>query len=173
MFPFATKGWGRPLVDGTEPLPKDNPNLPELYTPIVFIVIFLLLTAVQRAVRGTFRLEQIGRLGLKLVGYLMAAVAGVKGFFFVVRMPGEYPWASLVGDLGTMSVYLTVITIASWWPSLRRPVTVYCAVVALFWTVRTLKPRSDIQFSQRGYTHEFSIFVVALLHATALVMFVR
>jgi hypothetical protein len=172
FFPFTSTGWSRPRPESeADAIPRTHPNLPDLYIPIVSAWVFLFLTAVLRAIRGRFRLEQIGVLALKLGTYLGGAAGAAKGLVFVTRMPGEYPILTLLADLGVLPVYLALCQLACQVPRLRMLARWYCVVAAVFWTVRTMKPRSDIQSTHRSYKHEFCILALACVQAAALFFF--
>jgi hypothetical protein len=172
LFPFTSTGWSRPHRDSeSDGVSRAHPNLPDLYIPIVFTWAFLLLTSVIRSLRGRFRLEQIGVLAFKLGAYLAGATAAAKGLAFVVRMPGERPILTLIADLGVLPVYLTVCQLACQLPRMGTAARCYCVVAAVFWTVRTMKPRSDIQSTHRSYRHEFCILALACVQAAALLFF--
>jgi hypothetical protein len=173
LFPFNVKEWGRLPPGGAEPLPTNNPNLPELYTPIVFSFIFLLEASVYLGVNGIFTFEKITILFVELFGYLAAAVCISKALFLMVGFPRSYPFLTLAADLGVISVYLSVEIFMSWNWLLRLVTLIYGGLAVAFWTIRTLNPREGIQTVPLTAAHTYSMLSIAIVQVIVPFLLVR
>jgi hypothetical protein len=165
IFPFTAKDWSRAVNDNELALPITNPNLPELYSPLVFMFVFLLISSVLLAVKHVFTFEKVSLLFLKCVVLLAFEVGGAKVAFFAVGVPMSFPILTLAADLGSISFYLSLAALVSWSSFLRFVVLAYCGAASLLWTVRTLNPRSGVQPAHPSPAHTYSIFAVAAVHA--------
>lgn len=166
-FPFRVKDWSRSVEEGKPALPIVNPNLPELYTPIVFMFAFILISSVIHGVSGTFTFEHSTRLFLRYVGFLALDVIFAKGVFFVVGIPTTFPILTVIADLASMGFYVTLATAVSWNSLLKYIVLVYCGFCSVFWTIRTMNPKSAIHPVHPSAAHTYTILGVALIQALA------
>jgi hypothetical protein len=172
LFPFSVKSWTRALPEGSEALPTNNSNLPELYTPLVFGFGFLLIASVLRGMSGTFSFEQVSVLYLKLVSFQLFTVLVTKGLFFIVAMPGSAPILTLPADLGVITVYLTVCAVVLWSKWLKIPVVTYCAIALFLWTIRTLNPRWSQQATTATPTQAYCFLGIAVVQTAEVVFLV-
>jgi hypothetical protein len=173
LFPFNVKEWSRAPRGGADPLPTNNPNLPELYTPLVFSFVFLLEASVYMGVNGIFTFEKITILFIELFGYLVAAVCASKALFLMVGFPHSYPFLTLAADLGVISVYLSVDIFMSWSWFLRLVTLIYCGLAAALWTIRTLNPREGVQAVPPTPAQTYSMLSIALIQAIIPFLLVR
>jgi hypothetical protein len=164
LFPFTVKNWSRMVPDGHLALPVTNPNLPELYTPLVCSFAFILLTSVILGVHGLFTFEKISMLFLKYFTFLALEIFLAKLLFVAVGAPGTIPVLTLAADLGTSSFYLVFVTFFCWHSLLKTIALVYCGAAAVFWSLRSLNPRSGIQ-TTHSTQETYSIFAIAVLQA--------
>ena len=165
-FPFIVKNWSRSVEDGRKALPVTNSNLPELYTPIVFSFAFVLVLSVINGVNGTFTFEKSSGMYLKFLAFLFGDVALAKLLLYIMAVPAPFPILTMIADLGSMAYYLTLESCLCWNKTLRFISLIYFGVCSVFWTTRTLSPRSTIQCPHRR-GHTYSILGVALLQAIA------
>ncbi|OHT07818.1 hypothetical protein TRFO_23857 [Tritrichomonas foetus] len=166
--PFNVKNWSRSVEDGKPAYPIYNPNLPEFYTPLVFLFSFLLLSSVYRGVNEEFSFEYISYLFIKTCGYLAFLVLLSKLIFFIVNIPNSYSLLQLVADLSVFTFYTAVVNVfVCTFSSLRWIAIIYCIVASFFWSIRTLNPKSGIQSVHPSPAHTYSIVIVAALQAFA------
>ena len=166
-FPFRVKDWSRSVEEGKPALPVVNPNLPELYTPIVFTFAFILVSSVIHGCNDDFTFEHSTRLFLKFIGFLIFDVLFAEIVFFAVGIPTSFPILQVIADLSSMTFYLTIETAVSWNTMLKYVALVYCGVCSIFWTIRTLNPKSAIKPVHPSPSHTYTILGVALLQAVA------
>ena len=166
--PFTVKNWSRSVRDDQPALPVVNPNLPEFYTPLVFLFSALLLSSVYRGVNECFSFEYISYSFIKTCAIIACLVLLAKFVFFVVNMPGSFSIFQLVADLSVFNFYTAVLNLVVFVvPSLRWPAFFYCAIASFFWSIRTLNPKAGLQSVHPSPAHTYSIVVIALLQAIA------
>ncbi|KAK8871006.1 Protein yif1b [Tritrichomonas musculus] len=164
--PFIVKNWSRSVPDGEPAIPITNPNLPELYTPLVSFYTFLLLSSIYRGMNHEFSFESLSYLFAKSGGILLFLVMLSKLLFFLVKMPNSYPLFSLISDLSIFGFYTSIINLSVCIiPSLRFLVLIYSLAASFLWSIRTLNPRSGIQSVRPSPSHTYTIVIVALLEA--------
>jgi hypothetical protein len=173
LFPFNVRRWGRGCPKGTEAIPVNNSNLPELYTPVVFSFIFLLEACVIMGYNDRFAYKVIRVIAYQLFGYIGLAVCGVKIAFASPRRGRSYSLLSLAADLGTISVYLSLCVLMAWHRVVEGIVVVYCAVAVWIWTVRTLTPREKTQKENPTLKSNIGLALIALIHTCVLFFLVR
>lgn len=166
LCPFIIKNWSRSVPDGEPAIPITNPNLPELYTPLLFFYTFLLLSSIYRGIHHQFSFENLSYLFAKSGGILLFLVLLSKLLFFLINIPNPYPLFSLISDLSIFGFYTSVINLSILLiPSLKFIVVFYVIAASFLWTIRTLNPKSGIQSVRPSPTHTYSIVILALLEA--------
>jgi hypothetical protein len=169
VFPFSVKHWSRNLPEGAEPLPANNSNLPELYTPIIFGFAFLLLASAFRGMARQFSYENFSLLSLKVFTYVLFIVFLTKGLFFVLAIPGTAPLLTLLADLGVITVHLTLVTLVSWNTWLKILMEGYCVAALFLWTIKVLNPRLVIQGTSLNTSQTYCFLGVAVVQDAALI----
>lgn len=166
LCPFIIKNWTRSVPEGQPAIPIANPNLPELYTPLLFFYTFLLLSSIYRGIHNKFSFENLSYLFAKSGGILICFVLLSKLLFFIMNIPNPYSLLSLISDLSVFGFYTSVINLSVLFiPSFRFIIVIYVIAASFLWSIRTLNPKSGIQSSRPSQSHTYSIVIIALLEA--------
>lgn len=166
LCPFIVKNWSRSVPEGQPAIPITNPNLPELYTSLVFFYVFLLLSSIYRGTHNQFSFENLSYLFAKSGGILLFLVCLSKLLFFLINIPNPYSLFSLISDLSIFGFYTSIINLSVCIiPSLRFIVVFYVIAASFLWSIRTLNPKSGIQSVRPSASHTYTIVIIALLEA--------
>ena len=176
IYPFGVKVWGRGTSDESLPrIPINNPNEPELYTPIIFCLIWVLLSSTIRSFSKKFAPDYMVHLVLTGVGIDIFFVFISYITFFAVGMSNTFPFLTLCSDFGTYTFYASIISFFSWNSSLRLIAIFYCFAASFFWMLRTLKSEPSISgrhdMANRSVT--IAILVLSFLFAIFPLIFVE
>lgn len=171
--PFIVKQWSRSVPDGQQCIPLSNPNAPELYTPILFCLVFFLLSSLISGVQNSFSMDRLYSSMLKFSLVITAEVFISKMLFKNVGVQGNYPILSLIADFSCISFYISLVTLFSWNSWLYWISFLYCALAALIWTLRTLNSEQCMAGRQTSSTFityillGFAVFQIILLYIMA------
>lgn len=163
--PFIVKDWSRAVSDGQHAIPIENPNLPELYTPLVFLFLSLLLASINRGISGTFTFTYITALFAKFVGYIAFLVVFSLFLFFIVGMPNSYQRTLIYfADFGILTFYTAFVNLVTLiFPQIRLVCLLYSIFAAFFHSIRTLNQKTGMQSVHSTPSHTYSIALTALL----------
>ena len=167
ICPFAVKQWSRSVSDGKKCIPVNNPNAPELYTPIVFSFFYFLMSSLISGIRNEFSMDNLYLLVLKFSLVVTAEVLLFKFLFSYLGIIGTYPLLSLVADFSCISFYLSITSLFSWNRVLYWISTIYCALSAMIWTLRTLKSEQCIAGRQTSSSQfiTYLLFFISIFQA--------
>ncbi|EAY17806.1 hypothetical protein TVAG_016360 [Trichomonas vaginalis G3] len=160
--PFIVKQWSRSVPEGQTCSPIDNPNAPELYTPLVFTFIFMLITSLIKGAEKGFSMDFLYICILKFICILFFEIVICKLCFSNFGIQGTYPILSLLSDFSSISFYLTIISLFSWNRALFYVSYLYCAAAAFLWTLRTLNSEQCMAQRQTQSTQIITYFLLIL-----------
>lgn len=169
--PFFVKQWSRSVPEGQQCIPINNPNAPELYTPITFCFLFFLLSALISGVQNKFSMDYLYLQIIKFGLIIFVEVAICKTLFKNVGVQGSYPILSLIADFSCLSFYMCVVTLFSWNCALYWISFLYCAFSAMIWTLRTLNSEQCMAGRQSSSTVITYVLLFFALAQIALLFF--
>lgn len=138
VCPFIVKQWSRVVADEQRPTPLSNPNASELYTPLLFFFIFILLKCVKYGLYNGFDVSLL----YKNFSYLSLAFLCLSAVTKFILFPSlkEYSLITYVADFSCVTFHLTLTTIASFINFyLKIGIMIYCTIASLIWTLRTIR----------------------------------
>lgn len=171
LFPFTDKEWSRSVPDDVPRIQAANPNLPELYIPMLFTFLFILLMSLSNIVNGTFSFTNVTYAFTKFFAIVVLMVLLTKMLFYVGCQISASIF-TLFADLCTVSVYISLANLFCFNTKIRYVVLCYTFVAAFIWTIKTMKSQSGVQSKSKA-GHTYSILLIAVLQGLIPIFFVN
>ena len=172
LLPFFIKNWSR-AVENQDPIPLNNSNLPELYTPLVFSFLFFLLHSIIKGFKNEYSFEKASLLTIKFGFTILLEVLFAKLLFFTLGLETTHSILTLFSDFGCISFYLCLISFLCWNNYLRTFSLIYSSLALLWWAIRTLSSDSSIagKLKSPSKFQTYSIIGLSLLQVLVLLIF--
>ncbi|KAI9890259.1 MAG: hypothetical protein M1814_004294 [Vezdaea aestivalis] len=179
LFPWRHKPWSRKqaLHASGETMtyflpPREDPNSPDMYIPVMAFVTYILLSTVLAGLRGAFHPELLGMTATTALAIVLLEIAGLKLGVYLLSISNESQLLDLVAYSGYKFVGIIVVLIvaellnagqgtggwAGW------SVFAYCFAANAFFLLRSLKyvllpensaDRNTVNRSQRNRRTQF------------------
>lgn len=169
--PFIVKQWSRSVQEGQTCNPIENPNAPELYTPLVFTFIYMLITSLIEGTQQIFSMQRLYINIIKLVSILLIEVFLTRFLFQQLGVQGTYPVLSLLADFSCVSFYITIVSLVSWSKLLYWITYIYCSAAVLLWTLRTLNSENCMAQRQIQSTQAVTYLLLVLAIVQIIILF--
>ena len=147
LFPLTVKDWSRSVPEEVPHVQAVNHNLPELYIPIVFTFLFILLTSLSNIVNGTFSFANVTYTFTKFFVIVILMVLLTKLLFYV-------------GCQITSSIFTLFADLC------------YTFMASFYWTIKTMRSQSGMQTKPKP-AHTYSILLIAVLQGLIPLFFVK
>jgi len=119
--------------------PRDDPNAPDLYIPLMFFVTYILLVGFIFGAKGKFTPQVMASTGSLGLGVLTLEVLMIRAGLYLINAK-SVPWFDLIAYRGYKFVGLVVVLLVS---CIHRycyyPVLVYCAAMMGLFLMRTYR----------------------------------
>lgn len=171
LFPLTVKDWSRSVPEEVPHVQAVNHNLPELYIPIVFTFLFILLTSLSNIVNGTFSFANVTYTFTKFFVIVILMVLLTKLLFYVGCQITSSIF-TLFADLCSVSVYISLANLFCFNMKIRYVVLCYTFMASFYWTIKTMRSQSGMQTKPKP-AHTYSILLIAVLQGLIPLFFVK
>jgi len=173
IFPFYVGDWSR-FVDKDQPyLPTSNPNISEMYTPLLFSFLFILIKSIIDSIRGNYSFEAVSISTFKFMFSIIAEVVITKIILFSIGFEQTHSPLTLLADFGCISFYLSLISLFSWNSFMRNIALIYSCAGSLLWYLRTLysEPCISSRQTKPSKLQTYSFIILSLFQSIMLFLF--